>query len=601
MLLISFNVISQSHQEKLDSLYQGLQQTKQQEKRLPILNSIAEEYLSINLDSSVTIFKRVAELSKNNGDRQLEFQAYNGLGKGYTSQSKHDSAKIALDRAEGLIAENDSYDSKTKLWMNQGILFFHLSDYENAKQKFQKILDLALIENNLEDMSRCYNNIALCNQYTGSFESALKMHIESAKIAESQSDTASMAKSYNNIGLVYLDLGNYDKSESYMLKSLKLKESLGDKVGMVGAYLNLGSSFRKLGIKNNNMDHLNKAKNYLEMALSNSLETNYGRGVNNAYVNLALVETTMENFDKGIEYGKKAVALSSENGYIDMEMAARLNLGDTYRFKGQLDLAEDEMLKGLDMAKETNSRYIEREALIMLKELYVKRNNYKKALNYHERYIQLKDSMGSVDILKNVDELEKKYETEKKERDLAETRANLAESELKVKKKNTMIYGSLGLALVLGLLGYLFFNQQKLKNRQLKKEGELKTALARIETQNKLQEQRLRISRDLHDNIGSQLTFVTSSVDNLNYGLKDKDEAVSGKLSKISEFTTQTIYELRDTIWAMNKNSISCEDLQIRVSNFIEKARTVGDTTKFYIFHFLRVYQVMSNSLLLKE
>ena len=141
--------------------------------------------------------------------------------------------------------------------------------------------------------------------------------------------------------------------------------------------------------------------------------------------------------------------------------------------------------------------------------------------------------------------------------------------------------GSLGLALILGLLGFLFFNQQKLKNRQLKKEGELKTALAKIETQNSLQEQRLRISRDLHDNIGSQLTFIISSIDNLKFGFSNMEEKLSNKLQGISAFTTQTIYELRDTIWAMNKNMISFEDLQSRIINFIDNAKLASEKTKF--------------------
>ena len=77
--------------------------------------------------------------------------------------------------------------------------------------------------------------------------------------------------------------------------------------------------------------------------------------------------------------------------------------------------------------------------------------------------------------------------------------------------------------------------------------------MAKIETQNKLQEQRLRISRDLHDNIGAQLTFIISSIDNLKFGFTDISEKLGSKLSNISSFTQQTIYELRDTIWAMNK------------------------------------------------
>ena len=170
---------------------------------------------------------------------------------------------------------------------------------------------------------------------------------------------------------------------------------------------------------------------------------------------------------------------------------------------------------------------------------------------------------------------------EKKQNEILQQRAQLAEKDLEVRRKNTFIFGSLGLALVLGLLGYLLYNQQKLKNRQLQKEGELKTALAKIETQNKLQEQRLRISRDLHDNIGAQLTFIISSIDNLKFGFTDIGEKLGNKLSGISAFTSQTIYELRDTIWAMNKENITFEDLQARIANFIEHAKNASEKTEF--------------------
>ena len=114
---------------------------------------------------------------------------------------------------------------------------------------------------------------------------------------------------------------------------------------------------------------------------------------------------------------------------------------------------------------------------------------------------------------------------------------------------------------------------QKMKTLQLQKENELKDALLKIETQNRLQEQRLQISRDLHDNIGAQLTFIISSVDSLKYAFADGNPKLEDKLNNISSFTKETIYELRDTIWAMNKEAITIEDLKTRISNFIDNAQ----------------------------
>ncbi|MBV1922465.1 MAG: two-component sensor histidine kinase, partial [Flavobacteriaceae bacterium] len=79
--------------------------------------------------------------------------------------------------------------------------------------------------------------------------------------------------------------------------------------------------------------------------------------------------------------------------------------------------------------------------------------------------------------------------------------------------------------------------------------------------------------------IGSHLTFIISSLDSLKY--KHKDFPAADSLTGISGFTKQTIYELRDTIWAMNKNDISFEDLQTRISNFINQAKIASNETTF--------------------
>lgn len=68
---------------------------------------------------------------------------------------------------------------------------------------------------------------------------------------------------------------------------------------------------------------------------------------------------------------------------------------------------------------------------------------------------------------------------------------------------------------------------------QLEKELALKEELYQSKTKNKLQEQRLEISRDLHDNIGSQLTFIISSLDNLKFISKTKNSKILIKLEEI--------------------------------------------------------------------
>ena len=137
------------------------------------------------------------------------------------------------------------------------------------------------------------------------------------------------------------------------------------------------------------------------------------------------------------------------------------------------------------------------------------------------------------------------------------------------------------LSFFVGLIGFLIYRQQKLKNKQQTQAFELKQAINQIETQNKLQSQRLAISKDLHDNIGAQLTFIISSVETAKFAPEIENTKLGNKLTKISDFTKDTIVELRDTIWAMNSNEISFEELKGRILNFIEKANDASENSVF--------------------
>ncbi len=52
------------------------------------------------------------------------------------------------------------------------------------------------------------------------------------------------------------------------------------------------------------------------------------------------------------------------------------------------------------------------------------------------------------------------------------------------------------------------------------------------------------------------------------------------QLNKIGDFATETIIELRDTIWAMNAGKIKFDDFRARIFNFLEKAREAGNELK---------------------
>src|SRR5690554_5567574 len=464
--------------------------------------------------------------------------------------------------------DKQTIDSINKLYV-QGLNI----PQDSIVSLFQKNLNDAEKISYVIGVADAYSQLSLVYGYQGKYEESTQNAIEGIKIYERLNQLDRVAGYYASMGysMKYRDL---KMALYYMQKGKAIAESNNFENELKDIYNNYGV----LKEINNELD---SALFYFNKGLEIKLKINDTIGVPYSWSNMAGVYGLQENFQKSREYFNKSLQQR-------LVWEDSLGIAENYTQLGEVFMAEKKwkdaipfMHKSLPISLKKQYQNLTQYNYKMLSDIYKKLNNADSALFYFERYSAVKDSVHSIKVQESIAALNIEFETEKKQNEILQHKAKLVEKELEVGRKNAFIFGSLGLALFLGLLGSLLYKQQKLKNRQLQKEGELKSALAKIETQNKLQEQRLRISRDLHDNIGAQLTFIISSIDNLKYGFSDISEKLGNKLSGISGFTQQTIYELRDTIWAMNKENITLEDLQARIANFIEHANNASEVMDF--------------------
>lgn len=443
-----------------------------------------------------------------------------------------------------------------------GIVYRFMGEYEKARQYSLK----ALGTRNLRVRASAYNNIGACNRSLGKYEEAVKFYIHALKDYEQLQMEDEYATVSNNLSVVYNALGLADKAKDYNRVAIEKFRKVRNKKGLSEAYNNYAMILV-------NQDSLDVALEYFTQSLEIERELKDLKGISESLNNVG-----------GVYYyqGKTTDALNIFKEVLGIEKSIN-NLGgvsSTYNNIAQILLETqdyDLAKKYIDSAYTFSKKNKISEDYLTSLENYIAYNEelekYKLANQYYKTYHNASDSIRQESNLQQLHEAETKYQTEKKEKEILIQRAQLAESRLKIERKNQAIIAVIGLALLGGLIGFQFYRIQKIRNKQLEKENRLKDALIQIETQNKLQEQRLRISRDLHDNIGSQLTFIISSIDNLKYLWGKDSPEVSKRLEDISYFTRNTISELRDTIWAMNKESISVGDLKIRISNFIENAR----------------------------
>lgn len=419
-----------------------------------------------------------------------------------------------------------------------------------------------------------YNNNAKTYQKQGNYQKAIAELFKGLKVAQENKEEKWQGWYYQNISLNFHDFGQYEKGVYYGKLAYKfLKKDKKDAYSTVLA-------INAIAINFDDWNKLDSALYYHKKVFEykNEIDT---LQIGFTYNNIGNTLLKQKKYKEAKPWVLNAIKIAKtnfngvENDEYYYENATNYtNLARVYSELKEYSAAEKNMIIA-------HSFVIKSKSVEKLRDYYESQyllnkyqNNYKKALEYKELYYQIKDSVFKKENAKIISESETKFQVAQKEK-------KVIELEAKDKERNLWLVLISFIAFGFALIGYLIYRQQKLKNKQQNQEFELKNAIAAIETQNKLNEQRLSISRDLHDNIGAQLTFIISSVDNLKFANTITDNKISNQLNKISDFTKATIVELRDTIWAMNSNEFTFEDLRSRIFNFIEKAKAAKEEIEF--------------------
>lgn len=389
---------------------------------------------------------------------------------------------------------------------------------------YQALEELENAGNN-EKLGLLYDDMARMYRKLQQSERALNFYDKALAIYEVDNNREGIARINNESGVVFRDKGNYEEANKRFEKSLNIQLERKDSVG-------IGYSLEFLGYNQLLLKNYKKAESYLKQALE-------------------IREKLSDDFALMLNYTA---------------------LGEYYEETGKHQLSNDFFQKSNAVARKINFLDIQGYNHKQITANYEAQGNYQQAYGSLKAYNVLNDSLYNTRKIKDIEEITVKYETAEKENLILEQRTKIAEHQLRVKIRNQWIFGLSALAIIIGLIGFLLHKQQVFQNIKQQKDNELKLRMEKIENQNRLQEQRLSISRDLHDNIGSQLTFIISAIDTIKYYSADKNESLTHKLDNIVAFSKETIQELRDTIWAMNKSDISLKDLQSRIANFIEKA-----------------------------
>jgi serine phosphatase RsbU (regulator of sigma subunit) len=351
-----------------------------------------------------------------------------------------------------------------------------LADVNSALAIEQRVADSTL-------QSTSYMIAGNIQCYMGKYARGMECYFNGLAIEEKLKVQHYVHWFYSNIGNLYLDQKNYQKALEYSLKALKAEEKAQDKEALLNTSANVGQIYTSLG-KNDS------ALYYYNLALKTSHETNDGFGIANSLVNMGILYTKLKDYSKATDFSLRGSKLCIANSFIDLNVYALSNLGTINREQKIYDAAEHYFTQGLDIAKKINSKILIRESYLSLASLYEEQKDFKKSYDYYKLYSETKDSLLNQENSKLITEMNTKYTTEKKEKEIELLKKNEDIQNLELVKKKNELQNQRTISLsvfsgfiLLMLVAILLFSRYQLKK---KANDQLQGAFNLIEEKNAL-------------------------------------------------------------------------------------------------------------------
>jgi two-component system, NarL family, sensor kinase len=409
-------------------------------------------------------------------------------------------------------------------------------------------LSLAELKNqkNLRDLYRKYKTFkgALLIR-SDQVKEAIALFYDVLKDAEINKDTFNILASQNGLGWANMELSNYNEAISWLKKALL--SSGNESPYIIYPLSNLAACYNSIQKNDSALYYVNKA---IKLGnISGDL-----KALANAYAIKSDILIDLKKPGDAEEMLKKGVDIRKQIGDQFYVVSDMYQLGIFYANTHQCEKGISICKEGLAIAE----RYNFSSKLIILYEALA--DNYKECDNYVayadvlNTLLVLKDSLYLKNSAEALAEMQTKYEVENKENIILKQEYGLT-------KRNYLIYGSFLLFMLTGIISILVFKQYKSKQH----------SLSLREVNQARENERKRIAAELHDNIGTQLSYISRKTELINTETGNLNDKQITSLKDIASSARRSISDLRETIWALNKESIGINDLADRLKAFVHQ------------------------------
>ena len=483
----------------------------------------------------------------------------------------------------------------TQLLSTKGVYYDVLGKKDSALHYFQAALAKSRLHVFPEIEVLSLNNLGMYYWGAGQFQDALSYFFKALAINSRvfPQKKESRAKYLNNIGLIYQELQQFDKAIDFHQQSLVIRSSLRLAGEQAISHANIGVCFQNKENYSKAIFHLMQAIDLAEVAGNFRLYHSFHDNLANAYQAMGWDEKAIQAYKKALERPANIQA----NPKSDLSTLA--NLASIYNKLGKPKEALQYGNEGLQILKQHSYlRNFATTLLFALAESQFMQGQSDQGKYYLDQYKAVQDSIFSASNAMALASMEKKYQAAEKDLLIAEQQRDITAKEVRMQK---FISAFVVFAFLLLLVAGIVFYKYKLKKADAM-EAHLKLQLAEQQKMNQIHQEKLRISRELHDNMGSYLTLLGAKLEKIEGPHTPND---------LQKTLSEGMKELRNTVWLLNKQSISIEELAIKLrelvkplsnANLMVKVSIIGDSnhrlSDLQTTHVYRIIQEAINNAL---
>ncbi|WP_299226578.1 tetratricopeptide repeat protein [uncultured Psychroserpens sp.] len=465
LLMIVTNVILSQNQKKADSIDTVIQSSKVDSVKAKNYLELSKLYRFDDPKQMLLYSKKALELYQITNHHKGQAEAYFYQTSYYNSIGKLDSARYFMKKnIDQLLLARDTINAATQ---TSNMAYFELADgnTDKAITMLDSLTPVFIKYNDSSSLARTYIVKSQAYSLKGYKSLTLEVIQKALSIYRNLNDKTNIAQSLLIIGDQYQSGEQDQKAITAFKEALELYKRLNNKIFVAQTQSYLGDSYLAIG-------NYNEADKNLNEALQLSKELNFNANIGRTYINLGRLHLARKEYDKAIDFLKDGLNLYQSLRIPHNETRARFNIGRAYFEKGMYSNAIENLDQSISISKRINDINRLKDALYYKSLALENLGETKDAFLAYKESKLLSDSIFNEKSQQKISELQIKYETEKKEQQIAmqNNEIELLEEKSKVSNLQRLLLG-VGLVLSLTAIGLGWFGfKQKLKRNKSEKE-----------------------------------------------------------------------------------------------------------------------------------